>query len=81
MNCENIQWSEKDLSKTNQIDIPKYWNWMYSSEMGFINHELAKHGSCWDPSEADLTKVPKEISNLISSSEISSSHGKLNTYL
>lgn len=81
MNCKKVHWEEKDLSPKNQVDIKKYWNWMYSSEMSFINHELEKHGSCWNPSEADLNLAPQSIARLISSSDTSSSHGKLNTYL
>lgn len=81
MNCKKVNWKENELSQANHFDIPKYWNWMYNSEMGFINHELAKHGSCWNPSEADLNKAPRNISKLISSSDTSSFHSVLNTYL
>ena len=54
---------------------------MYNTEMGFINHELGKHGSVWDPQEADLSLAPREIADMISNADLSSSHGKLNAYL
>lgn len=80
-NCDQVNWTKQDLSYKNQKDIPIFWNWMYGSEMGFINHELSKHGTCWDPSEADLQKAPRKIAELISSSNKSTKNGKLNTFL
>ena len=81
MNCSRVNWKIKDLSEANKRDIPIYWNWMYNSEMGFINHELSKHGSCWNPHEADLTLAPLCIASVISNADLDSDHGRLNAYL
>jgi len=78
---KNLDWTEKDLSPQNQKEVPIYWNWLYSNEMKFINHELGKHGKYWNPNEADLSKAPKEIADVISNADFSTLHNKLNAYL
>lgn len=81
MNCGQVKWTKQNLSEKNLEDVPLYWNWMYGTEMGFLDHELNKHGTCWDPSEADLDRAPREIAEIISNSNVSTQKGKLNTYL
>jgi hypothetical protein len=81
MGNKNYHWKESDLSPENQRDIPLYWNWMYSNEMKFINHELGKHGLFWDPESADWNLAPKALSDAISKADLSSLDGKLNAYL
>ena len=81
MNCGDIHWTENDLSEENKIDLMLYWNSMYNSEMGFINHELAKHATCWKPHEADPSQTPSHILKAISKYDLNTNHGKFNAFL
>lgn len=82
MDCYPVKASESDFSESNREDIPEYWSSMYNSEMWFINHELSKHGSCWDKSRANLDKTPLYISQILqNSSNTLSKNEKLNLFL
>lgn len=81
VDCRQVPWTQSDLSAKNRADVPLFWNWMYGSEMQFIDHELSKHGSCWDPFAADLDKAPAAIADLLSNSSVSSRKARLNTFL
>ena len=81
MNCGNVHWSGKDLSDENRRDLPLYWNSMYNSEMGFINHELSKHATCWQPRQADPEASPSQIVRAISHYDLGTLNGKLNAFI
>ena len=63
--CDHIHYKMSDLSPQNQRDVPQYWSSMYNTEMGFINHELSKHGSCWEPERSDPDQCPMAIAQIL----------------
>ena len=81
MDCHKINFHAVDLTKQNQHDIPLYWSSMYNSQMWFIDHELSKHGSCWEPKRANLSKVEPELAYVQQNGNLDSPNGILNTFL
>ena len=79
--CYNVHFKERDFSKQNQKDISLYWSSMYNSEMKFINHELSKHGSCWEPKSSDLSKVVPEFRVILEKLDVNSINNKINGFV
>jgi ribonuclease I len=81
LGCGHVNWKMNDLSPQNQQDVMMYWNSMYNSEMGFLNHELSKHATCWRPEEANPNMIPGHISSAISQYDITTDYGKFNAFI
>lgn len=65
MDCNKIDILKMKISEQNMEDIEQYWSSMYNSETWFINHELSKHGSCWDPTRSDINQTPQYIQKVL----------------
>merc|ERR1712166_385208 len=57
-------------------EVVSFWDGMYNSNEGFWSHEWSKHGTCWDPSKGDLSKMPAALQDHIKSSRDEASAGK-----
>lgn len=58
--------SSKKLTTTVQTALQMLWPSMTNPNENFWRHEYEKHGTCWLPESADLSKVPAALKQHIS---------------
>jgi len=63
--CTNEPLNFAGFNSQIKTDIAAYWSGLYSSDEEFLNHEWTKHGTCWDPSQGDATKMPETIVTIV----------------
>jgi len=62
---EKIKFDYSKIDKTVQSNLIKFWNSLYNPQSSFIEHELEKHSTCWNPELGDISKMPAEIQPLV----------------
>lgn len=79
--CTSIDFTEEDLDENLKRNLYNYWNSGYHGNWEFINHEITKHGSCWDPSLGDKSLIDSQIVSTINQYNPEDPHSLINTFL
>lgn len=64
--CTNEHFTWNKLSKNLQTEVKTFWDGMFSSDATFLRHEYEKHGTCWDPTQGNLSEMSDEIRAVVS---------------
>ena len=79
--CKEIQFTEENLDDYLKRNLYNYWNSGYHGNWEFINHEITKHGSCWDPSLGDQSQIDTNVVNAINRYNAEDPYSLINTFL
>lgn len=52
--CDSSKVVLNNLPLETQNTLNFFWNPLYSTADGFLNHEWSKHGTCWVPAPKDI---------------------------
>lgn len=63
-NCKEIQFQEYNYNSFVKENIDHLWNSYYNPNWGFIQHELEKHGSCWNMDYGKKPEMDVKVVNL-----------------
>lgn len=80
-NCYQTHFRESDFNTYIKQNIYKYWNSFYNPNWGFINHEITKHGTCWDAELGDRENMDEGVVKILENLDLESDVEKLNGYL
>jgi len=67
--CKNTKVTINTFPMDLQSSLNYYWNPMYSTADGFMNHEWSKHGTCWDPEPINYEDVPSDLKKVVKDSQ------------
>ena len=80
-NCSTVNFKEQNLSPYLKQNLFLYWNSFYHENWEFLDHEITKHGSCWNPEYGDQQVMDKNLADIIQSYDASDDYSKINTFL
>lgn len=63
--CASDRLNLRSLSADVQRLVATYWNSLYGSMEGFVNHEWTKHGTCMNFMQANLASVPGNLISVV----------------
>lgn len=79
--CSKVNFKEQNLSPYLQQNLFDYWNSYYHDNWEFLDHEITKHGSCWNPAAGDFQQMDQQLAQIIQSYNPSDDYSKINTFL
>lgn len=59
--CSKEAFNMDAFTGAEESEIKSFWEGMYSSNEGFWQHEWSKHGTCWNPTLGDLSKMADNV--------------------
>jgi len=67
--CSTDKLDFNQLSSHLKSDLREHWSGLYNSQEGFLKHEWDKHGTCWNPSYGNPSKIDSTIAPLLRSNK------------
>lgn len=79
--CTETDFSEQNLSPHLQKVLFRFWNSYYHDNWEFLDHEITKHGTCWDPKLGNKEEMDSSIVDLLNQVDESDPYNVMNNYL
>lgn len=80
-NCYQTYFRESDYDSEIKEMIYKYWNSFYNPNWGFINHEIQKHATCWNPELGEKSLMASNLVNILDKINLDDDISRINGYL
>lgn len=80
-NCRTINFQQNNLSPALAKNLYTYWNSFYHDNWDFINHEITKHGSCWNPAYGNQSIMDPALAQVIQGYNSGDKFSEINTFL
>jgi len=79
--CKTINFQEQNLSPYLKQSLYTYWNSFYHDNWEFLDHEITKHGSCWNPKFGDQRIMDPALAQVIQGYNSGDKFSEINTFL